>query len=174
MPGHGVNVRLRDPSGPETDANVVDTIPDMAGSADMRLEFKVIRPFTAVAPISDAQQLFAAGEIVVCDTAQSGSTLTFELGRAYTLFFLVERSVFDAGCEHIARTPGRIESRRSNNPGQTNHWTHSTDWKLQRHQGPPRLLDVAPARIHSTRLPLAPRCAISSAVTSARALFSVS
>jgi hypothetical protein len=74
----------------------------------MRREFKVIRPFTAVAPISGAQQKFAVGEIVVCDTAQSGSTLTLEVEGTYTLYFLVDRSVFEARCEHISRTGGGI------------------------------------------------------------------
>jgi hypothetical protein len=74
----------------------------------MRLEYNVILPFTAVAPISGAQQQFAVGEIVVCDTAQSGSTLTLEVGGGCTLFFLVERSVFEACCKYVSHTPGGI------------------------------------------------------------------
>jgi hypothetical protein len=69
----------------------------------MRQEYEVIRPFTAVAPISGAQQQFTAGEIVVCDAAQSGTTLTLEVGGAFTLYYLVERSVFEACCKWISR-----------------------------------------------------------------------
>jgi hypothetical protein len=74
----------------------------------MRVEYMVIVPFTAVAPISGARQQFAAGEIVACDTAQSGSTLTLEVGGGYTLFFLVERSVFEACCKYTPRTRGSV------------------------------------------------------------------
>jgi len=80
----------------------------MDGYATMLQEFKVMRPFTALAPISSAQRQFTAGEIVVCDTAQSGPTLTLEVRGAFTLFFLVERSVFEASCKYISRTAGSI------------------------------------------------------------------
>jgi hypothetical protein len=53
--------------------------------------------------ISGAQQQFTAGEIVACDTAQNGSTLTLEVGGDFTLYFLVERSVFEACCKWISR-----------------------------------------------------------------------
>jgi hypothetical protein len=71
-------------------------------------EFEVIRPFTALAPISGDERKFTEGEIVVCDMAQSGSTLTLEVGGAFTLFFLVERSAFEASCKKISRTAGSI------------------------------------------------------------------
>jgi hypothetical protein len=74
----------------------------------MLQEFKVIRSFTAVAPISGTQRQFMPGDIVGCDTAQSGSTLTLEVGGAFTGFFLVERSVFEACCKWISRTAGSI------------------------------------------------------------------
>jgi hypothetical protein len=69
----------------------------------MRQEYEVTRPFAALAPISGAQQQFTAGEIVACDTAQNGSTLTLEVGGDFTLYFLVERSVFEACCKWISR-----------------------------------------------------------------------
>ena len=74
----------------------------------MKQEYKVIWPFTAIAPISGAQRQFRSGEIVVCDTKQSGSTLTLEVGSAFTTFFVVERSVFEASCKWISRTAGSI------------------------------------------------------------------
>jgi len=69
----------------------------------MRQEYKVIQPFAAVAPISGAQRQFMPGEIVVCDKAQSDSRLTLEVNGAFTAFFLVERSVFEACCKWISR-----------------------------------------------------------------------
>ena len=74
----------------------------------MRQEYKVIRPFTALAPISGAQRQFEAGEILVCDTAQNASTLTLEVEGGFTLYFLVERSVFEACYKWISHTPGSI------------------------------------------------------------------
>ena len=74
----------------------------------MRQEFKVVRPFTALAPISGTQRQFTVGEIVGCDTAQSGSTLTLEVSCAFTLFFVVERSVFEDCCKWISRNAGSI------------------------------------------------------------------
>jgi hypothetical protein len=69
----------------------------------MKQEYKVTRPFTALSPISGAQRQFDAGEIVVCDAAQNGSTLTLEVGGGFTLYVLVERSVFEACCKWISR-----------------------------------------------------------------------
>jgi hypothetical protein len=74
----------------------------------MKQEYKVTRPFTALAPISGAPRQFASGEIVVCDTAQNGPTLTLEVGGGFTLYCLVERSVFEACCKWISRTAGGI------------------------------------------------------------------
>ncbi len=74
----------------------------------MLQEFKVIRPFEATAPISGTKRQFSPGEIVVCDKKQSGSTLTLEVGGAFTAFFLVERSVFEACCKWISRDAGGI------------------------------------------------------------------
>lgn len=70
--------------------------------------YKVIRPFAAAAPISGSQREFRPGEIIVCDTKQSGSTLTLEAEGAFSAFFLVERSVFEACCEWTSRTAGSI------------------------------------------------------------------
>jgi hypothetical protein len=74
----------------------------------MQQAFKVIRPFTALAPISGAQRQFTEGEIVGCDTAQSGSSVTIEVGGAFTAYFLVERSVFETCCRWISSTAGSI------------------------------------------------------------------
>ena len=74
----------------------------------MKQEYKVIRSFEATAPISGNQRQFTSGEIVVCDAKQSGSTLTLEVGGAFTTFFLVDRSVFEACCKWISRTAGGI------------------------------------------------------------------
>lgn len=62
----------------------------------MEREFDVIRSFAGVAAISGAQRLFKPGEVVACDPAQSGPTLTIEKASA---FFIVERSVFKACCK---------------------------------------------------------------------------
>lgn len=83
----------------------------------------MILPFTAVAPISGAQRRCAAGEIVVCDTAQGGSKLTLEAGGAYTLIFLVERSVFEACGKHACRTAGSIKNLRPDDGVQMTHRT---------------------------------------------------
>jgi hypothetical protein len=64
---------------------------------------KPTRPFTALAPISGAQRRFTARKIVICDIAQHGSTLTLEVGGGFTLYFLVERSVFEARSKWISR-----------------------------------------------------------------------
>jgi hypothetical protein len=63
--------------------------------ASMLQQFEVIKPFTALAPISGAERRFAAGEISFA-TAQSGTTLILTL---FTDYFLVERSVFEACCK---------------------------------------------------------------------------
>jgi hypothetical protein len=74
----------------------------------MKQTYKVIRPFDAKEPVSGAQRQFSPEEIVVCDTKQSGSTLTLEVDGAPTAYFLVERSVFEACCKRISRTAGSI------------------------------------------------------------------
>jgi hypothetical protein len=74
----------------------------------MRQEYKVIQPFTATEPISGNQQKFTPGDIVVCDAAQSGSTLTLEIGGSFTRYFLLERSIFEICCKWISRTAGSI------------------------------------------------------------------
>lgn len=74
----------------------------------MRHEYKVIRSFTALAPISGVQRLFTTGEVVVCDAAQKGTTLTLQVGGSFTLCFLVERSVFEICCKWISRGAGGI------------------------------------------------------------------
>jgi hypothetical protein len=73
----------------------------------MRKEYKVMRPFPATAPISGAQRAFQPGEIVVCDKAENGPTLTIEADDgAFSNYFLVDRSVFEASCKWISRGPG--------------------------------------------------------------------
>lgn len=74
----------------------------------MKQEYKVVQAFAATAPISGTQRQFSPGEILVCDAKQSGSTLTLEVGGAFTAFFLVDRSVFEACCKWISRTAGSI------------------------------------------------------------------
>lgn len=74
----------------------------------MKQPYKVIQPFAATVPISGTQRRFTPGEIVVCDAKQSGSTLTLEVGGAFTTFFLVDRSVFEACCKWISVGPGGI------------------------------------------------------------------
>lgn len=72
----------------------------------MKQEYKVMQPFKATAPISGAQQEFSPGEIVVCDTSEGGSTLTLQVGGSFTVYYLVERAVFEACCKWISRGPG--------------------------------------------------------------------
>jgi hypothetical protein len=72
----------------------------------MRQEYKVIQPFTATEPISGNQQKFTPGDIVVCDPAQNGTTLTLETGGSFTLYFLVDRQVFEICCKWINRGGG--------------------------------------------------------------------
>jgi len=62
----------------------------------MEREFEVIRPFAAVTPISGAQKHFERGDIIVCNPAQSGPTIT--LHKAGN-FYIVERSLFKACCK---------------------------------------------------------------------------
>jgi hypothetical protein len=74
----------------------------------MKQEYKVVRAFAATTPISGTQRQFSPGEIVVCDTKQSGSTLTLEVGVAFTTLVLVDRSTFEACCKWVSRTAGSI------------------------------------------------------------------
>jgi hypothetical protein len=75
----------------------------------MMQEYKVMRPFAAAAPISGTQREFRPGEIVVCDKKQSGSVLTIEAANAaYSAYFTVDRSVFEACCEWISRSAGSV------------------------------------------------------------------
>ena len=74
----------------------------------MKQEYKVIHPFEATEPISGAQRLFNSGEIVLCDIKQGGSTLTLEVGAAFTTYFLVDRSIFEDCCKWVSRTSGSI------------------------------------------------------------------
>ena len=74
----------------------------------MKQEYKVVQAFAATTPISGTQKQFSPGEMVVCDVKQRGSTLTLEVGGAFTAFFLVDRSVFEACCKWISRTAGSI------------------------------------------------------------------
>lgn len=72
----------------------------------MKQAYKVIQSFAATAPISGTERQFSPGEIIVCDTKQSGSTLTLEVGDgAFTIYFLVERPIFEACCKWISRGP---------------------------------------------------------------------
>jgi len=74
----------------------------------MKQEYRVTQAFAATVPISGSQRQFSPWEIVVCDTRQSGSTLTLEVAGAFTTFFLVDRSVFEACCKWMSRTAGSI------------------------------------------------------------------
>jgi hypothetical protein len=74
----------------------------------MKLAYKVIQPFEATAPISGTQRRFNRGEIVVCDTKQSGEMLTIELGTEFATLFLVDRAVFKDCCEWYSKGPGGI------------------------------------------------------------------
>lgn len=65
---------------------------------NMRQEYRVIQPFSAAEPISGDQKRFTPGDTIACDPSQTGTTLTIEVGGAYAIYFLVERSVFNASC----------------------------------------------------------------------------
>lgn len=67
----------------------------------MKQEYRVIQPFTSTEPISGGQKKFAPGDIVICDVAEGGPTLTLEVFAGFAAYFLVERSVFDACCKWI-------------------------------------------------------------------------
>jgi hypothetical protein len=69
----------------------------------MKQEYRVIRSFTAAEPISGDQKKFTPGDIVICDLAQAGSTLTIEVFAGITAYFLVGRPVFEARCKWINR-----------------------------------------------------------------------
>jgi len=74
----------------------------------MKQEYRVIRPFTAAEPISGNEKKFAPGDIVICDAAETGPTLTLETFEGFTAYFLVERSIFEMCCKWISRTAGSI------------------------------------------------------------------
>lgn len=68
-------------------------------------EFDVVRPFAAIATISRAQRQFKPGERVICETRSDDSTIMFEMK---SVFYLVDRSVFEACCK--ARKPTTMPS----------------------------------------------------------------
>jgi hypothetical protein len=61
----------------------------------MTLPFTVLKTFTATSPISGRERLFEPGDTLICDTGQTGATLTFEFE---TSVFLVDRSTFKRCC----------------------------------------------------------------------------
>jgi hypothetical protein len=58
--------------------------------------FDVVRRFEATEAICDRKHRFELGDVVTCDSGQTGPTLTIE---ADTILFLVDRAIFKACCE---------------------------------------------------------------------------
>jgi hypothetical protein len=63
---------------------------------DMVLEYTVTRPFTATSAISGRDRQFEQGDSFLCDSGQSGATVTIEIDLS---LFLIDRRTFETCCK---------------------------------------------------------------------------
>jgi hypothetical protein len=62
----------------------------------MTARFDVVQRFEAAEAICDRKRRFEPGEVVTCDSGQTGTMLTIEVD---TIFYLVDRSTFRSCCK---------------------------------------------------------------------------
>jgi hypothetical protein len=61
----------------------------------MILNFDVLHAFKATEPISGRERRFEPGAVIMCDTGQTGPTVTIEADMS---LFLVDRPIFESCC----------------------------------------------------------------------------
>jgi hypothetical protein len=64
----------------------------------MVLEYMVTRPFTATSAISGRERQFEPGDSFLCDSGQSGATVTIEVDLS---LFLIDRKTFETCCKFM-------------------------------------------------------------------------